>query len=578
MHPPRESNPGNHEARNTQMPGTTAPQRARRSRKPTGLASPPIILLAGPDKTGRSTQAAKGTASELIGMTYWIQIGGNNDTADYYGKAEGVRYEIVEHNGSHDDICDAIRWASAQPPHNDKRNMLVIDDGSALWDLHSDEVARVSQARAERRAQASGRRHARLEDPYADEDRDLWVKAKERWGEVMWLLRQHPGPVVMVAREEIVTAYENDHPTRYTTRRLRAERNLTSSVDAVVEFHAVGDAYVTGLHTMEYAIEVGRQYPFAGIDHLLRMLGYENSAKTRQGIESQPAAYLQNQQQTPRQFRPEQHAPQRPNLTGAAVNQMVTQALRTENPEAALLRLRARWGIGVLRTVTVASWWGEISADELITKSLEQARTLAARKRRGTGHGSPPPTPTSVPQQSQNELRSHHPHEDENAVPEAPTVTAAPTPEAEFEEPSAEEEAAPPPPDSEQDGPPAEAPEDVSEAEEPQAVPSPPRGTPRRRVDRRMEIARRGLMAEAEIQARLRFVTVGEHLGPISEEGDPGLMVIKEHIVKHRPALIRQLIAEGQRELAEAYRTAAVPDVSLPKLFAPYFESAPAKQ
>ncbi|MDV6291247.1 hypothetical protein R2F25_38195 [Streptomyces sp. UP1A-1] len=127
-------------------------------------------------------------------MTYWIQIGGTSGTADFYGRIPGTRYEIVEHDGSFADICDAIRWAMAQPSKDDKRNMIVVDDVTALWDLLGDEVALMSRKRADRRAQANGRRTARLDDPYVDEDRDLWGYAKDRWGEVLWLMRRAHRP------------------------------------------------------------------------------------------------------------------------------------------------------------------------------------------------------------------------------------------------------------------------------------------------------------------------------------------------------------------------------------------------
>ncbi|MFI9078816.1 hypothetical protein ACIGW8_20455 [Streptomyces sioyaensis] len=73
------------------MPGITTPLRERKSRRPTGLPNPPMMLLVGPEKSGKSFEAAAGTSSELIGMTYWIEIGGSEGTADYYGRVPGAR-------------------------------------------------------------------------------------------------------------------------------------------------------------------------------------------------------------------------------------------------------------------------------------------------------------------------------------------------------------------------------------------------------------------------------------------------------------------------------------------------------
>src|SRR4051812_37122880 len=97
------------------MPGITTPLRERRSRKPTGLPNPPMIVLCGPEKCGKSHEAARGTGSDLIGIAFWIEIGGSEGTADYYGRVPGANYEIVPHDGSYQDILDAIRWAVAQP-------------------------------------------------------------------------------------------------------------------------------------------------------------------------------------------------------------------------------------------------------------------------------------------------------------------------------------------------------------------------------------------------------------------------------------------------------------------------------
>ncbi|MGP4048280.1 hypothetical protein [Streptomyces sp. 2A115] len=533
-----------------------------------------MILIAGTDKSGRSHEAAAGTASDLVGMSYWIQVGGSSNTADYYGRIPGARYEIAEHDGSHADICDAIRWASAQPPHNGKRNMIVFDDSSALWDMLCDEVALVSRKRAERRAQANGRRTARLDDPYVDEDRDLWVNAKDRWGEVLWLLRQHPGPVVMVARQEVVTAYENDKPTRHTTRRLKAEKNLSAAVDAVVELHGIGEGYVTGVHTMEYTLEAGRQYRFAGIDHLLRKMGYEDSAPTRQSTESRPWAYLNEQrlQQQPAPPAPAQH----PGLTGPQAVELIHQALTNESdPEACLHDVREYWGKRTLAQVrTTTKLWGEMDADALITRSLEYVKEEASKRKQAEGSASeqtgPSPAQSAEPER-QDQTRAHQENEEPDPSPEDSDIPVSSEPPVESEG------TPPPPPDPEaEDPPPGESPEDTSAAEEPQDVPAaPPPAARKIRKRSNEDRALKALNAEADVQARIRMMTVGEHLGPISEEGDPPMTVLRDYLQKHRPAIIAQLEQEGQTELAAYYREVTV-DPQIQQRFASYFAGVPA--
>ncbi|MGX1268117.1 hypothetical protein [Streptomyces phaeoluteigriseus] len=329
------------------MPGITAPQRARTFRKPSGLPNPPMILLAGPEKTGKSRLAGEGTASELLGMTYWIEIGGSEGTADYYGRLPGANYEIVPHDGSYQDILDAVRCAVAQPPAVEgKRNMIVLDNVSVLWDMLSDEQALYARWRAEKKAQDQRRRGPNPDLPVTV-DPDLWNRAKDRWGEILWHLRRHSGPTLLLARQELVTAFENDRPTRDKTRKIKAEKNLPAAVDAIVELHALGEAYLTGVRTLHWEVAPGQSERFEdfSIDALLRRMGFQEAAAARQVTETRPEAYLdeqqaQRQQQSRQQERQQQHpdqrqqrqAPtrqedQRPELSGNQAVELIRKAL-----------------------------------------------------------------------------------------------------------------------------------------------------------------------------------------------------------------------------------------------------------
>ncbi|MGW0033073.1 hypothetical protein ACWDXD_25060 [Streptomyces sp. NPDC003314] len=560
------------------MSGTVAPARARTPRKPTGLPNPPIVLLAGPDLTGKSHEAAVGSGTDLVGTTYWVQVGGTSGTADYYGQLDGARYEIVPHDGSFDDIVDAIHFAVAQPPAEDgKRNMIVIDDVSAVWDLLSDEVAYVSRKRAERRALVSGAPGWRLDDPHEDDERDLWVSAKERWGRMLHVLRKHSGPTVLIARQEIVTAYEGDKPTGRTTLRIKAERNLRGAVDAVVEFRAVGEAYITGLHVMPKhgAVRPGWDR-FDGVDSLLRRLGYQDAAMTRAAVESRPEAYLDQQLRTREQQGHGQesaHQCQPPGPSGPQLVHMVHQALTDQtDPEARLLDLRETWGTYFLKKVPVhTNMWGHMDADTLITRSLDHVKTKAEERQlkkagnttgqseqstEGQGDtGQPADAPAPAAEQVPAEETREHP---EPSEPEAPA-----------------EEDAPPPPDPQAEEPPpvGETPEETSAAEEPQDPPTPPPAQTLR--EKRQQNVFRILMEEAEIQARLLFTTRSSHLASISEGGDPPTGTLRQFLKEHRPALIDQLKKEGHPELAASYAAAPMPATKLGDLFAGYFGSVP---
>ncbi|MFE1206341.1 hypothetical protein ACFW5V_32160 [Streptomyces sp. NPDC058762] len=557
------------------MPGITAPQRARTSRRPTKLPNPPMILLAGPEKTGKSRVAAEGTASELLGMTYWIEIGGSEGTADYYGRLPGANYEIVNHDGSYQDILDAVRWAVAQPPAVEgKRNMIVLDNVSVLWDMLSDEQALYARWRAERKAREKRQRGPNPDLPVTV-DPDLWNRAKDRWGEILWLLRRHSGPTLLLARQELVTAFENDKPTRDRTRKIKAEKNLPASVDAIVELHALGEAYLTGVRTLHWEVTPGESERFEdfSIDALLRRMGFDEAAPTRQVTEVRPEAYLDEQQpqqqRPPQQRTPAQHGERQPSLTGDRAAALVRQALESKHdPEANLQSIREEWGVRTLQQVTVRTPWGEMNADQAITRSLQSIKERAQQKQDAAagprnGHPQPDqPAPPAVP----------HPE------PTAPEAEEAREHQAHAEpEPPAEHDA-PPPPDPQAEEPPQnESPEDTSAAEEPQDVPAAP-PAPAPRQNRKAALALKALYAEADVQARVRMMTVGEHLGPISEEGEPSIMVLRNYLQNHRPGIIEQLESEGHTELAAYYRDAPPVDPQIRQKFAAYFEGAPAGQ
>ncbi|QOV40139.1 hypothetical protein IM697_18095 [Streptomyces ferrugineus] len=539
-----------------------------------------MILLAGAEKTGKSRLAAEGTASELLGMTLWIEIGGSEGTADYYGRLPGANYEIVNHDGSYQDILDAVRWAVAQPPAVEgKRNMIVLDNFTNLWDMLSDEQALYARWRAEKKANEQRRRGPNPDLPVTV-DPDLWNRAKDRWGEILWHLRRHSGPVILIARQELVTAFENDKPTRDKTRKTKAEKNLPAAVDAIVELHALGEAYLTGVRTLHWDVMPGQSERFEdfSIDALLRRMGFQEAAAARQVTEARPEAYLDEQQrQRPQQNQQQRQRPpqqrqapaqrgERPKLTGDQAVELIRRALADEsNPEAELQGVRETWGIVTLQQIpTRTQQWGEMSADDLITRSLAYAKGRAEWKRQQSADGqaeqtsapaAPPPGAAAA-----DGAREHQVHEES--------------------EPPADDDA-PPPPDPQAEEPPLdESPEDTSAAEEPQDVPAArPPAVPRApRRPRNEAIALRALNAEADVQARIKMMTVGEHLEPISEAGDPPMTVLRDYLQQHRPAIIAQLEQEGHTELAAYYRNAPTVDPQIQEKFAPYFAGAPAGQ
>ncbi|MEU8911810.1 hypothetical protein [Streptomyces nigrescens] len=534
------------------MAGIIAPQRTRKSRKPTGKPNPPIILLTGPEKSGKSYEAARGSSSELIGMTYWIEIGGTEGTADYYGRVPGAAYEIVPHDGSYQDILDAIRWVNHQPRVDGKPNMLVIDSMTSLWDMLSDEIAMYARNRAIAKAQRNRSRIPTLDDPVVL-DSDLWNRAKDRWGEVLWLLRRHQGPCLLLARTEIVTAFENDKPTRNTTRKVKAEKNLPAAVDAIVDLHAIGEAWLTGVRTLHMDIKPGESQRFHDftVDTLLRRLGLQDAAESRSTSELRPDASLQEPGQQPQQQpAARQAARPAPALTGEQAAKLIRDALmHPTDPENALRELREEHGRRTLGAVKTDTAWGVMSADDLITRSLNHLKAKAEQAGQ-----------EDTEQSGEQKAPTARVDNDEEA-PTGPDET----------EPVGD--GTPPPPDPAAEPPAPERPEDVSEAEEPQDLPR-PRTAQTNKVNKVMAV----LLTEAEIQARILGMPMQEHLASISgpDEGTlPPMTKLRTHVMEHRPMVIGLLEERGERDIANAYRLAGKPELKIAEMFATLYPTWP---
>ncbi|WP_435060388.1 hypothetical protein [Streptomyces sp. bgisy060] len=559
------------------MAGTTAPQRTRKSRRPTGLPNPPLVLLTGLEKTGKSFAAAQGTGSELIGRSYWIEIGGTEGTADYYGRIPGADYEIVPHDGSYQDILDAIRWVNHQPRVDGKPNMLIIDSMTCLWDMLSDEVARFARNRAVRKAQRNRTRAPALDDPVVV-DADLWNRAKDRWGEVLWLLRRHQGPCLLLARTEVVTAFENDKPTRNTTRKVKAERNLPAAVDATVDLHAIGEAWLTGVRSLHMNVRPGESQRLENftVDGLLRQLGLQDATDARSASELRPDATLgEPVPAAPTAPRPDP-APTAPRpdpvLTSDQAAELIRRALMHQtHPETALRECRETYGRMLLRTVPTQTAWGAMSADELIDRALQHLKDKADEAA-STGGGQQQGTNETT--KSQPSTPGPDPVEATSTTPgpdlvEATSTTSSPTPE-----PGPEEALTPPDPKPETSASESEpdAFEDVTEAEQPQDLaPRAPQGRPahRNRADRRVMTV---LLTEAEIQARIFDISRDEHLAPITLDNNPPTMTkLRNHVVRHRPNAITLLESNGHQDIADTYRRAGTPELKIAQLFTPLF-------
>lgn len=248
-----------------------------KTRQPSGKPVWPMILLAGCEKAGKTWSAAALSASDLIDRTFWIEVG--EGSADLYGALPGARYEIVEHDGSFNNIGLMTRLATEQPAE-DKPHALVIDSMTEVWDMLADEQQVLANQRAAKKGRGGSGDSAIT--------MDQWNAAKKRWRRLLDVLRLHNGPVILIARlEQVAVVGPDGRPTTDKTWKIRSEKNLPYEVDVIVEMPRPREAYLTGVRSLHLQVPPGAHIPYPDftIDGLLRDMGFGD-------LETAPRTYV----------------------------------------------------------------------------------------------------------------------------------------------------------------------------------------------------------------------------------------------------------------------------------------------
>lgn len=226
------------------------------TRKPSGRASWPFIVLAGVEGGGKTWAAAEATGMEQVDRAFFIELG--EGMADEYGNVPGADFEIIEHDGTVGMIREAIAWAAQQPAADGKHNMLVFDSLSELWALLSDNA----QQEANRRQKRKGRN---VPEDGAQVTMDLWNRATEVWEGIMAQLQRFPGPVIGTARLEVVTIMdEKGQPTKHKDWKIQAQKRLPYRAQVIVQARAPRQWTMTKIATTvpELQLEPGREVTF----------------------------------------------------------------------------------------------------------------------------------------------------------------------------------------------------------------------------------------------------------------------------------------------------------------------------
>lgn len=233
-----------------------------KTRKPTGQVPPPVILLEGETGAGRSWTAAELSASEKVGVTYWMELG-DESTADQYGAIPNVRYRIVEPDNKHgvwdwhaiygaarDFKAEAHRAAEA----GEKPPVLVVDQVGAIWDLLSEWADnRARNTDTNKRGLAANPNYEYVVTS------NFWNDSTDRWKKLMSLFLTSKGIVVLLSRGEEVTLFENGQPSRSgkKTWKVAGQKSLPASMPIWVRMTRDGNPQLIKLRAVVNGIRPG---------------------------------------------------------------------------------------------------------------------------------------------------------------------------------------------------------------------------------------------------------------------------------------------------------------------------------
>jgi len=233
-----------------------------RTRKPTCAVPWPQILLEGMEKSGKTWLCAEFSGSQRIGRTYWLEIGPAAGTADQYGAVPGARYEIVQHDGSWEEVYGAVlkihQAAGEAVARGDKPTVLVVDVTGAIWDLLKDQVsARAAVSKTNRKRLA--------EDPAAELviPRNLWNDATRRHNQIVTLFLTFPGIVLLTANGKEVSATGPDGQPLENKKdwRVDTQKELPAYVTCWVRMFREERASVIGARSVHAGVRPGHDEP-----------------------------------------------------------------------------------------------------------------------------------------------------------------------------------------------------------------------------------------------------------------------------------------------------------------------------
>jgi hypothetical protein len=146
---------------------------------------------------------------------FWFEIGSGETTAHEYGAIPGVKYGIVDHDGTWLDIYTKLGegWEDAKEvaDRGDLPIALVVDSMSGVWGMLCEFGDLRARRKAAEKLEKRGQNPKSAFSPEADVTitTDLWNLVNKRHRSFMAKILTWPGPVVVIAREKLVTQFDD---------------------------------------------------------------------------------------------------------------------------------------------------------------------------------------------------------------------------------------------------------------------------------------------------------------------------------------------------------------------------------
>ncbi|MFD5864406.1 hypothetical protein ACFWGP_05610 [Agromyces sp. NPDC127015] len=259
---------------------------ALKTRRPSGKPTWHITLLTGKEKVGKSHWIAEASACRLIHRTFWLPVGELDP--DEYGIIPGADFEIIEHDGTLEDIIYQLTEAVMEDPGpNGEPNLIAVDSAGLIWTMLVERAQAIADARVAARHGGEIPEGMPVEIPS-----DVWTRTRKQWGEFMRVLRMHHGPVLLTARTDTITL--NGVDGERSADKVKAEKNLVYDVDSVIEMPTRGELILSGVRSGRLKLDGPQRSNGLKPEGFWTLLGLDQiKAEPRRFTELRPAAGIE---------------------------------------------------------------------------------------------------------------------------------------------------------------------------------------------------------------------------------------------------------------------------------------------